>query len=99
MSSELDALYRSELTDFVAERNRLAKQYKKDGDKELAERVAALRKPTKNAWALNQVVYDNVDDVKLMISEAERLRAAQRDLLEGNQGGDFRAVQRKFREV
>jgi hypothetical protein len=48
-------LYRLPLAEFVAGRDRLARQLRAAGDREAARRVAALRRPSVSAWAANQL--------------------------------------------
>ena len=52
---EPDDLYGLPLDRFVAERGALAKALRADGRRDEASRVAALRKPSVAAWAVNQL--------------------------------------------
>ncbi|HEY4563946.1 MAG TPA: hypothetical protein VIJ36_13260, partial [Thermoanaerobaculia bacterium] len=54
---ELARLYRGPIEGFTAARNDLAKQLKKLGQGEDADRVKSLAKPTPSAWAVN-VLFD-----------------------------------------
>lgn len=63
--------------DFVATRSRLAKQAKADGEPEIAKQIAALRKPSVAAWAVNHLVRRRPDLVEQLTDLGERLRSAQ----------------------
>jgi hypothetical protein len=53
----IDALYRGPLEDFIGARKALAARLRGQGLAELARQVAAQRKPSRLAWAVNQVVW------------------------------------------
>ena len=86
----LDELYGAELGDFVAERNRLAKELGGDEGKE----VAKLRKPSVAAWTLNQLARRNRRDVDLLLDAGHRLRQAQADVLRGEEKQAFEQARR-----
>ena len=71
----LDELYGVPLADFVAERNRLAKEL----DGEEAAAFAKLRKPNIAAWVLNQLARQERRDVDLLLDAGHRLRQAGLD--------------------
>ena len=75
---DLSALYRAPLSDFLAERKRLAIELKKAGRRELAERVAKLAKPTPAAWAVNQLLHRCPSDLDRLLALGADLRAAMR---------------------
>lgn len=50
-----DELYGASFEDFIGERKRLAAALKKGGDAEGAKTLAALAKPSRSAWAINQL--------------------------------------------
>jgi hypothetical protein len=79
----MDELYGAELDDFVAERARLAKDLRDSGDREGAETVSKLRKPSVAAWALNQLARRNRREVDLLLDAGHRLREAQAGALAG----------------
>ena len=72
-SGEIDRLYALPLDEFVSERDALAKQLRKEGDREAAAAVKALRKPSVAAWAVNQVRRDRPEDVRRLIDVTEEL--------------------------
>lgn len=90
--SEVDAddLYGLPFDRFVAERGVLAKALRSAGERERAAEVAALRKPSLAAWAVNQLVRTQHDAVADLFATGDALRDAQADLLAGS--GDGRAL-------
>ena len=88
----VDELYAMAPGDFVAARNALAKQMKADGGRDEAAAVAKLKKPSVVAWALNQAVRADRDQVGALIEAAERQSVAQQDLLEGGDADALRAA-------
>src|SRR5215210_164393 len=77
--------------EFTAARNEEAKRLRSDGEREAAEAVRALRKPTVAAWALNQLARRRGKDLERLLKAGQELRAAQEELLGG---GDRKAFQR-----
>jgi hypothetical protein len=90
----LDELYGAVLGDFVATRKRLAKELKDAGDHEAAAAVAAARKPTAAAWAVNQLARRRRKDVDLLLDAGHRLRKAQASVLRGGDQAEFAAARR-----
>ena len=54
--SVVDQLYGLPLEEFTKARDAEARRLRAEGDKDAAAAVKALEKPTKAAWAINQVV-------------------------------------------
>jgi hypothetical protein len=79
----IDELYGLDLEDFVRERDALAKRLRADGDRERAEEVKRLPKPTRAAWAVNRLVRERPDEVRGLVEAGEALAGAQQQLLEG----------------
>jgi hypothetical protein len=88
LDEALDQLYGVDPEQFVAERKRLARELKDDGDAASADSITKTRKPTVAAWALNQLARKQRRDVDLLLDAGHRLRQAQ----EGVVGGDDRAA-------
>ena len=80
---DLDRLYELPLDDFTAERNELAKQLRSRGDRDAADEVRGLRKPSQAAWALNQVARRDPGGVKRLLAAGEALRDAQEGVVSG----------------
>jgi hypothetical protein len=87
---DADDLYGLALDEFVAERRALAKQLRKAGRRDEATEVAARRKPSVAAWAVNQLVRTQRSAIKELFDAGDELRDAQSDLLAGS--GDGRAL-------
>lgn len=78
------------LEDFTAARDRLAKDLRKAGDRDVAAAVAALRKPGVHLWAVNQLARRREVAVKRLLSNAADLAAAQQAVLSGAAGAGDR---------
>jgi hypothetical protein len=74
---DADDLYGLPLAEFTRARDALARQLRKDGEKEEAARVAALRKPPLPAWAVNAVARAHPREVDLLLDASHRLVEAQ----------------------
>jgi hypothetical protein len=76
-------LYGLPLDQFTAARNALAKELRKAGEREEAADVAKLRKPSVAAWAVNQLVRTQKQEVAALFKAGDALQKAQADLLAG----------------
>jgi hypothetical protein len=83
LDAEIDRLYGLPLDEFVGARDELARGLGREGDREEAARVKALRKPTVGAWALNQAVRRRRVETDALLATGKRLRAAHEDLMSG----------------
>ena len=83
-------LYGLPLERFIAERNALAKELRAEGCRDDAARVAAMRKPSLAAWAVNQLVRTQRRAVTALFDAGDALARAQSDLLTGR--GEARAL-------
>jgi hypothetical protein len=81
---DVDALYGLPLEEFTKARNALADELRSQGDREAANRVKALAKPTTAAWAVNQVMRTQPKDARALLSAGERLRGVHADVATGN---------------
>jgi hypothetical protein len=95
----LDELYAAAPEEFVAERSRLAKLLKAEGEGADAARLAKTRKPSLAAWALNRLVRERRRDVDLLLDSGHRLRAAQAGVLQGAERDAFTQARRTEREA
>jgi hypothetical protein len=93
----IDRLYELTPEEFVAARGELAKRLRGDGDVAAAKRVAALRRPTVAAWAVNQAARRRPELVRDLLEAGERLRQAQRRALSGLRGDALRTATRDRR--
>ena len=73
----IDRLYGLPLAEFTAARNEAARELRKAGEREAAERVKALRKPTAAAGAVNRLVREHRGEVEQFLHAAAELRDAQ----------------------
>jgi hypothetical protein len=88
VSVELDDLYGVPLDRFVPERATLVRALRSAGEREQASAVAALRKPSVAAWAVNQLVRTRRAEVDGLLRAGDALREAQAGVLSG--GADAR---------
>jgi hypothetical protein len=58
---DVDELYRAPFDEFIARRDALAKELRKDGKRDEADHVRRLKKPALSAWALNQLPSDAIE--------------------------------------
>lgn len=87
---DVDDLYALPNDRFVPERGTLAKALRADGRRDEAKDVAALRKPSVAAWAINQLVRTQGDAVDELVAAGDALRGAHADLVGGR--GDVQAL-------
>jgi len=79
-------LYESPPSKFVAERNRLAKEARADGDRATADAIAALRKPPVSAWAVARLAAEDPDGIDELFAANDKLRGAMSS--SGREAGD-----------
>jgi hypothetical protein len=85
LAAGIDLLYALPLEEFIAARNELARDLKKDGEADAAAEVAALKKPTLVAWAVNQLAHTRRREVDLLLDAGKRLVDAQQaSIAKGN---------------
>jgi len=87
---DIDDLYGLPLDRFVPERTALARELRNAGERERAGEVAALKKPSVAAWAVNQLVRTQRTAVAELLDAGDALRSAQDDVLAGR--GDARSL-------
>ena len=73
----IDRLYGLPLAEFTGARNEAARELRKAGQRDAAERVKALRKPTAAAGAVNALVREHRGEVEQFLRAATALRDAQ----------------------
>jgi hypothetical protein len=87
---QADELYGLALEQFIPERGALAKALRAEKRREEAAAVAALRKPSVAAWAVNQLVRSQGASLQELFAAGDELREAQARLLAGS--GDGKAL-------
>jgi hypothetical protein len=96
---ELDRLYGLQLPEFTRARDELARKLRKEGDREAADEVKALAKPSLAAWTVNQLARKEPMQVRALMTAGERLRTAQAELLEGGGPDELQAALQRQRDV
>jgi len=99
LDTEIQRLYGLPLGEFTAARNALAKQLRKDGDKEGSEEVASLPKPTVSAWAVNHLFTTDSERMEELLASGERARKALHSILSGGDPGALRDAIQKARDL
>ena len=95
LESEIDKLYGVPLDEFIHDRDELAKRLRREGEREAAERIKKLRKPSAGAWALNQAIRRRRKETEVLLAAGERLREAHESLMSG---GDPAALRDAMQE-
>lgn len=99
LDTEIQRLYGLPFGEFTAARNTLAKDLKKQGDKDAAEEVASLPKPTVSAWAVNHLFTTHSEDMEELLASGERARKALRSILSGGDPGALRDAIQEARDL
>jgi hypothetical protein len=97
----LNELYRDHPDEFVAGRNQLAKEIRAAGDRDEAERVRKLRRPTVAAWLINRAALTSPSRLEEFAEASRRLEEAQGKALEGKDEGasEWRAAAERETEA
>ena len=95
---EVDRLYELPPRDFVPSRDELSKRLRAT-DRDAADRVRSLTRPTRAAWALNLVARDAPDDVRELRAAGAALREAQEQAMAGADDVDLRAADHRRDEL
>ena len=88
-------LYALPPADFTGERDRLVREARAAGDRELAADLKGLRRPVVAAWAVNLLVREEPDLVRQVLDIGQALREAQ----EGLEGDALRQLGRQRRDL
>ncbi|MEW1911024.1 hypothetical protein AB0442_21665 [Kitasatospora sp. NPDC085895] len=75
-----DRLYTLSPAGFTAARTAAAAEARRAGDRALATRIAALRRPTRSAWAVNLLVHTRPEETRALLDLGGSLRRAQAEL-------------------
>jgi hypothetical protein len=95
LDSVTDELYGLPPGEFTATRNERAKQARADGDRELAEQIKALDKPTTSAWLVNQLARQLGDQLEPLVDLGRELREATANI----SGEELRALTRQRHQL
>jgi hypothetical protein len=74
---ELDRLYQLPLNEFTSARDELVKRLRAEGEREQAQEIKTLRKPTAAVWLVNQLVRERRLDVQRLVKAGESLTKSQ----------------------
>ncbi|MCU7820662.1 hypothetical protein, partial [Kitasatospora sp. DSM 101779] len=75
-----DRLYTLPPGGFTAARTAAAAEARRAGDRALATRIGALRRPTRSAWAVNLLVHTRPEQARALLDLGGSLRRAQAEL-------------------
>jgi hypothetical protein len=90
---DLNELYGLALDRFIPERASLVRELRAGGKREQAATVAAARKPSVAAWAVNQLVRTRRAEMDELLAAGQAVREAQEGVLAGSADpGDLRAA-------
>jgi hypothetical protein len=92
VESAVDSLYAGDPDEFVASRDRLARELNKAGDKAAAAAVKKLRRPSVSAAALNALARSDAAGVDELLALGERLAAAQKEAVTGGGAAALREL-------
>src|SRR6185503_9486731 len=74
---DLDRLYQLPLGEFTSARNELARELRAQGEREKADEIKQLRKPTAAVWVVNQLARERPLDVQRLLNAGEALTKSQ----------------------
>jgi hypothetical protein len=93
-----DELYGLPPGEFTRARDARAKELRKE-NREAADAIKGLRKPSVAAWALNQLGRRRSKELERLVAAGEELRAAQEELLAGGDRAAFQEATAREREL
>jgi hypothetical protein len=94
MKAPAARLFEVPLDEFVGARNALAKELRKAGHEDEAEAVAALKKPSKALWLVNQLSRRAPIPLQALIAATRKIREAQEQGLAGDEVREGMRAQR-----
>jgi hypothetical protein len=95
LSEAVAELYAADPDAFTERRGVLAAQARAAGEAPVAKSIAGLRKPTRSAWVVNQLVRADPSVASRLAALGDELRAAERSL----EGAKIRELSRARREL
>ncbi len=94
LAAAVDRLYGAPLDQFVALRRELSSALRAAGETSAAREVSGATKPTRTAWALNQVARQKPDLLRVLFETRDRAASAQR----GSDAETVRTAVRDYRD-
>jgi hypothetical protein len=91
---ELDRLYQLPLNEFTSARDELVKRLRAQGEREQAEEIKTLRKPTAAVWLVNQLARERQLDVQRLLKAGESLTKSQAEAAAGKSPKTFPEARR-----
>jgi hypothetical protein len=95
LDAAADELYGLPVAQFTARRNALAAEARTAGDRDLAEQIGALRRPTMVGWLVNQLVREHPEEIDPLLALGQALREATAGL-QGQQLRELAGQQRQL---
>ena len=95
----VDDLFQLPLAQFTDARNDLSKVLRRGGDRDAANRVKGLRKPSITAWAINQVYWRHRPIFEALVEAGTALHSAHREALEGGAASALSAATARQRQA
>jgi hypothetical protein len=92
-------LYGLPLEEFVRERDATARELRKAKDREAADAVAKLPKPSQSSWAANTLAREQRKLVTALLKAGDKLRVAQEGAVAGKGAGALREAAAAEREA
>jgi hypothetical protein len=92
LESALLTVYRGPLEEFIARRDTLAKQLRAAKRRDDADRVKALRKPSRTAWVLDMIVHEDPAAIEQLVEAIDTAQTVQ-------SGADLRAAMDTIRSA
>jgi hypothetical protein len=95
LGEAVEELYSADPEEFTQRRGELAAAARSAGQAATARQIAALRKPTRSAWVINQLARTDPDAVSRLAELGEELRAAERS----RDGSNLRELSQARRQL
>jgi len=77
----LEQLMLGPLSNFIERRKLLAQQARQNGNRALAEKITATKKPSTVAWAVNRFAHEQPKVMSKFFSESDRVKKGQQSLI------------------
>jgi hypothetical protein len=91
---DLDRLYQLPLSEFTPARDELVKRLRAQGERERAQEIKTLRKPTAAVWLVNQLARERPLDVQRLLKAGESLTKSQANAAAGKSPQTFPEARR-----
>lgn len=92
VTGRIARLFQDDPREFVAQRNTLARDLAKAGQKDLSTRIRSLTRPSTSAWLVNQLYWHERADYDALLAAGAAAREAQQSRLSGRGGDLVRAL-------